>query len=558
MTRDSSTADQNILTRLGPSMLAEQYGAGFWRDDTLYYLACAHAKAVPQRIAIRDSHCSLTYSELMHLADRIGAELVAAGLRPGDRVAAWLSNRVELAPLILACSGHGLVLCPSLHRNHTVSEISMLAQRMRARVLVTETGYGADAGKASIADAVAGQLHLIRHVELPAPAARGPEDIRLELAPGDAPPRGATGNADDIVYLAFTSGTSGEPKGVLHSNNTLLANSRALATDWGFDGTSVIYSLSPLSHNLGFGALVLSLLAGGTMVLHDASRGAGLLDRIRECGVSFLFGVPAHAMDLVAEIDRRGGDGLSTLKGFRISGAAVPEATVEKLLAHGVVPQSGYGMTEGCSHHYTLPDDSKMRILGSSGTACAGYEVQIFDIDDPDRPLATGETGHIGGRGASLMLGYFGDQEATERAFNRQGWFMTGDLGALDGDGYLRVSGRIKEIIIRGGHNIQPAHIERLAMRHPALSGVAVVPVADYRLGERVCIVVSTNSETGIEPADLLKHLAVEGLSKYDMPEYFLSVPELPASANGKVLKRHLVAAIEAGDLEPVSVRWKA
>ncbi|WP_206735544.1 class I adenylate-forming enzyme family protein [Roseovarius sp. A46] len=555
MTRDNGAADQNILTRLGPAMLAEQYAAGFWSDDTLYSLTRANAEAAPDRVAIRDSHCALSYAEMMYLADRIGAELIAAGLRPGDRVAAWLSNRVELAPLLLACSGQGLVLCPSLHRNHTVAEIATLAQRMRARVLVTEVGHGADAGQASIAEAVAGQAHLIRHVELPAPVVRGPEDIRRMLAPGDGAPPGAAGHADDIVYLAFTSGTSGEPKGVLHSNNTLLANARALARDWEFDDTSVIYSLSPLSHNLGFGALVLSLLAGGTMVLHDAPRGVGLLDRIRECAVSFLFGVPAHAMDLVAEIDRRGAGDLGTLKGFRISGAAVSEATVEKLMAHGVVPQSGYGMTEGCSHHYTLPDDPKERILGSSGTACAGYEVRIFDIDDPDRPLATGETGHIGGRGASLMLGYFGDQEATERAFNRQGWFMTGDLGVLDGDGYLRVTGRIKEIIIRGGHNIQPALIERLAMRHPALSGVAVVPVADDRLGERVCIVVSTDAETGIEPADLLAHLAAEGLSRYDMPEYFLRVPELPTSANGKVLKRHLVAAIAAGDLQPVSVR---
>lgn len=555
MTRENGDADQNILTRLGPGVLAKHYGSGFWRDETIHSLARAHAAAAPDRIAVRDTYCSLSYAELLDLAERLGADLIRAGLRPGDRVAAWLSNRVELAPLLLACSGHGLVLCPSLHRNHTVAEIAQLTQRMRARVLVTEIGYGADAGQADIAEAVSRQDHLIRHVRLPPAAARGPEDIRRTLAPAGAPGAGVTDRADHIVYLAFTSGTSGEPKGVLHSNNTLLANARALARDWGFDQTSVIYSLSPLSHNLGFGALVLSMLTGGTMVLHDAPRGASLLDRIRECGATFLFGVPAHAMDLVAEIDQRGASGLETLKGFRISGAAVSEATVEKLLAHGIVPQSGYGMTEGCSHHFTLPDDPKERILGSSGKACAGYEARIFGIDNPDEVLPIGEVGHIGGRGASLMLGYFGDQLATESAFNRAGWFMTGDLGVLDDAGYLRVTGRIKEIIIRGGHNIQPAHIERLAMRHPAVRAVAAVPVADDRLGERVCIVVSAEGQGGIEPADLLAHLQAEGLSKYDMPEYVLEIPEMPTSANGKILKRHLVAAIAAGDLKPVFVR---
>ncbi len=145
------------------------------------------------------------------------------------------------------------------------------------------------------------------------------------------------------------------------------------------------------------------------------------------------------------------------------------------LLRYGIVPQSGYGMTEAGSHHYTRIDDGPDRIVQTSGRACDGYEVRIWSADDPDVEAPVGEIGQIGGRGASLMLGYFDNQAANDEAFNKHGWFMTGDLGRLDADGYLQITGRKKDLIIRGGHNIYPARIENLAMQHPAVA-------ARYRL----------------------------------------------------------------------------
>ena len=154
------------------------------------------------------------------------------------------------------------------------------------------------------------------------------------------------------------------------------------------------------------------------------------------------------------------------MRGFRISGAAAPPPVVAELMRHGIVPQSGYGMTETCSHQYTLPDDPPERIVETCGRACDGYEIRIWRQDDPDTEAAPGEIGEIGGRGASLMLGYFDDRKATEAAFNAEGWFMTGDLGWIDEAGYLRITGRKKDVIIRGGRNIYPARIEALALRH--------------------------------------------------------------------------------------------
>src|SRR5262249_3451852 len=202
--------------------------------------------------------------------------------------------------------------------------------------------------------------------------------------------------------------------------NTLLANARALAADWSIDEQSVVYSLSPLSHNLGFGAMIMALAAGGQLVIHDLPRGASLVDRVIETGTTFLVGVPTHAVDLLAEMKARNLSGLGRLKGFRLSGASAPRELVRDLLEVGIVPQSGYGMTETCSHQYTLPGDDPQLIVESCGKACPGYEIRIFDRDDPNREVPAHQIGEIGGPGESLVLGYFVHQKGTEQSFYRE------------------------------------------------------------------------------------------------------------------------------------------
>jgi len=207
---------------------------------------------------------------------------------------------------------------------------------------------------------------------------------------------------------------------------------------------------------------------------------------------------------------------------------------------------------------FTWPDDEPRLIIETSGKCCAGYELAVFKTDDPETEAAPGEIGVLGGRGASLMLGYFDDQAATEDAFSKSGWFMTGDLGSIDAQGYLRIAGRTKDIIIRGGHNIHPAHIEELATRHPAVQRAAAVPVKDARLGEKVCLAVVFHAGKDIAPADLLTHLDTAGLSKYDMPEYFLRLDEIPLTPNGKMLKQSIVDWIKEGRVTPHPIRFEA
>ena len=156
------------------------------------------------------------------------------------------------------------------------------------------------------------------------------------------------------------------------------------------------------------------------------------------------------------------------------------------------------------------------------------------------------------------MLGYFDDQTATEDAFNKAGWFMTGDLGSLDPNGYLRITGRQKDVIIRGGHNIHPARVEELASRHASVQRVAAVPVKDSRLGEKVCLAVMFRAGQQIEPEALLSHLDAAGLSRYDMPEYFLALDEIPLTPNGKLKKRDIVDWIAQGRVTPQPVRFES
>jgi acyl-CoA synthetase (AMP-forming)/AMP-acid ligase II len=546
--------NNSILTLLSTDRIAQHTGAGHWRDQTIYMEAAVYMRRAPNAFAVRDRFRRLTYRELIHAADRLATDLARNGVRAGQRVAVWLPSRVETAIVMLACSRSGYVCCPSLHRDHTAMEVNALLERVRASVLIAQPGYGADADRHDIFAMAAELPHITLTYRIVAPDDRSaPFDELPNQATSTTPSR----DPNRVMYLPFTSGTTGEPKGVMHSDNTLLATARALAGDWSFGPESVIYTFSPLSHNLGFGAMVAAFAVGGELVMHDVPRGASLLDRLIETGATFLFGVPTHAIDLLSEMQARGVHRLGAVKGFRISGAAAPSAVITELMRRGVMPQSGYGMTETCSHQYTLPTDEPKLIAETCGRSCPGYEIRIWSQDNPDIEVPVGEVGQIGGRGASLMLGYFDDQMATEQSFNAPGWFMTGDLGSLDENGFLRIAGRKKDIILRGGHNIYPGRIEALSARHPALAKVAAFPVADPRLGERVCLAVVTRPGHAVEPEALLEHLDAHGLSRYDMPEYMLFVDELPLTASGKITKRELVKWVEEGRHTPIPVRYQ-
>jgi len=543
-----------VLTLHDPQQARTYYAAGVWQDQTLYSLLRSHAQARPGAWALRDSTRRLTWGQLLEWTDAVAADLAAAGLRKGSRVSVWLPSRVESVIVFLACSRNGYICNPSLHQNYTVAEIVRLIERIDCEAFFGQRGYGADGTRAGAADEI-GAVKSLRRSYWLEPARDSAGDF--PRAGGAAPQSEPDTNPDKVVYLAFTSGTTGLPKAVMHSDNTLLANGRAMVQDWRHDADTILFSLSPVSHHIATVAIEQALVAGMELVVNDLPSGLKPIDWILETGATYVMGVPTHAMDILAETKRRGLDKLGKVTVFYMAGAAIPREIAQGFLNRGILPQNIYGMTENGSHQYTLPSDNADTIVGTCGRACGAYEVKLWNPENPDIEAKRGEIGEIGGRGGCLMLGYFNNQSATEKSFNAHGWFLSGDLGMFDENDCLVIMGRKKDLIIRGGHNIHPSTIEDLAITHPAVLKAAAFPVADERLGERVCLSVTcTEAATPPTGAEILQHLHNAGLSKFDMPEYYIALDEFPQTASGKILKRELVEWVKQGRIHPSPVRW--
>ena len=532
-----------VLTLLNPQQAARHYASGAWRKDTFYSLLQRHAAGHPERYALRDARVRLTWNELLAWVDAVAQGLHQAGVRRGQRVAVWLPSRAESVVALLACARNGYICVPSLHQNYTAAEIVQLLERTRAAALVMQTGYGAPGARGAQALPPMKTVFDVNGTSFPAPGAA------CDVPPVDDP--------DKIIYMAFTSGTTGVPKGVMHSDNTMLANGRAMVTDWHHDHSTVLLSLSPTSHHIGAVAIEQMMAAGFELVLRDPPAGMTPLDWAIACGATYIMGVPTHAIDILAEAKRRGLVQLGAVRLFYMAGSPIPREVAQTFLGMGITPQNIYGMSENGSHQYTLPTDDAQTIVETCGRACHGYETRIFSQENPDLEVPPGTVGEIGTRGALLMLGYFDNQATTEDSFNKNGWFMSGDLGTLDERGCLRIMGRKKDLIIRGGHNIHPARIEDLAHQHAAVQKAAAFGVADARLGEKVCLAVICREGERVTGEALLDHLHAVGLSKYDMPEYFLALDAFPLTASGKILKRELQAWATNGRIAPQAVRWR-
>ena len=529
------------LTLHDPMAAGSYYDRGLWTGDTFYSLMAAWAERTPDAKALRDGRLHLDWRGLRARVDAMADNLRTAGISAGDRISIWMSNRVEAVITFLACSREGIACNPSLHRSYTCAEIVDLLTELNARALVTEPGWGADRDLHDF-DAMLKKLPFLRKVYSPPSFPAHITELNRE----------PNANPDSIVYLAFTSGTTGKPKCVMHSSNTLLANARDLVRDWDLSDRTIVLSLAPLSHHIGWVAVSQWLICGGQMVTNDPPKGTSPLDWIIETGATYVMGVPTHAMDILAEQQHRGITNLGQVEIFYMAGSPIPEVVAKAFVDQGITPQNVYGMTECSSHQYTHPDDPKEVWISTCGRGGPGYEVRIWDPENPDIELPQGKSGNIGGRGAAMMLGYFANQSATEKTFNKHGYLLSGDIGSLDKKGNLRIEGRIKDLIIRGGHNIYPARIESLSLTHRGVAKAAAFGVPDDRLGERVCLAIVG----AVGSAEMLTHLAKQGLSKFDMPEWFATIDEFPLTASGKILKRELVEMVRRGEINPTPVRY--
>jgi len=515
--------------------------AGLWPGITLVDCLERGVARRPDAIALVDHNSvsgrrtSLSYRELRDRGERVAAGLWRAGVRPGDVVSIQLPNWWQFGVLHLACLRLGAITNPlmPIFREHELSFMLGLAE---TKVLVVPESFrGFD--HARLAEALAARLPTLQRVFTIGDAApRSFENELLAAEPPDAAmlaqwPRTAP---DDVIQILYTSGTTGEPKGVMHTSNTLFSNLVPYARRLGLGEDDVMLMASPLAHQTGFMyGLMQPIYLGGTGVLQDVwdpRRAAAIVAQER---VTYTMGSTPFLADLT-EVARERGEDFGSLRIFQAAGATIPRALVRDATGLlGAAILSGWGMTENGAVTTTRPGDPPEKIFESDGCPLEGMELRV--IDDRQRPLPPGESGHLQVRGCSNFVGYL--QRPQLYQVDADGWFATGDIARLDADGYLRITGRSKDVVIRGGENVPVVEIENLLFRHPAVREVAVVGRPDPRLGERCAAWVVPRGETPPTLAELTSYLESCGVSKTYYPEFLRVIDELPKTPSGKVQK---------------------
>lgn len=534
--------DANLSERR-PAMVE----AGHWRDVTIND-SLDHAVATrPDALALvatrlgSDLARRFTYRELAAMADRVAVGLHRLGVRRDDVVAVQLPNWWEFTVAYLACARIGAVMNPLMHifrerelefmLNHGEAGVAIVPStfrdhdfagmyaRLRARVpslrhVVTVDGDGPDGFEALLSGPA-------WEAEPDAP------EILVSHRPGP----------DDVTQLIYTSGTTGEPKGVMHSSNTLFSNIVPYAERLRLDADDVVLMASPMAHQTGFMyGLMMPVVLGCPAVILDVWDAPTAIALIDEHGATFTMASTPFLTDLaerVAQTDT----GVASLETFLCAGAPIPGPLVERARsALGATIVSAWGMSENGAVTTTLLDDDPSRAVETDGCPLPGAEVRVVDGSGTD--VAVGEPGRLLVRSCSNFGGYL--KRPHLNATDDDGWFDTGDLARLDDRGYIRITGRSKDVIIRGGENIPVVEIESLLYRHPAIAQVAIVAYPDERLGERACAVVVTAPGAVLDFDEMIEFLTAQQVARNYLPERLLLVDEMPTTPSGKIQKFRL------------------
>ena len=520
--------------------------SGVWRGRTIVDDATDAAAAVPDQICLRDGARAISYRDILLEAQALAAGLAQRGLRTGQVVAFQLPNWIEAAVVNIAAAMLGLVVNPivPIYRDKEVGEI--LAD-CGARVLFVPTVWR-NFDHAAMAERVRAStpgLEFIVQVRAEAPNTKL---LRYEdlLEPTGHPPHLAAQDADAIKFVMYTSGTTGRAKGVLHTHNTMF---RALADCmefWQIGAGSAILMPSPVSHITGYLWGLESPFSWRTPTIlmdrWDASQAAELIDRF---DVALTVSATPFLSELLEAAAKRATK-LPSLRIFACGGASVPADLIRRAndyLAHGRAFRV-YGATEVLMIGKGFVGNDTEELAAETDGKIIGYDV-LF-VDDTGVPVPDGAEGEIIARGPSQSVGYV-DQAETARSFDAQGYFHTGDLGYRTSDGAVVITGRKKDLIIRGGENISAREVEDILLRHPKIAEVAVVAMPHARLGETVCacVVVRADAPT---LAEILAYLDKVGIARQKLPERLEIFAEFPMTPAGKI-KKDILRAVVASRL---------
>jgi HIP---CoA ligase len=522
---------------------------------TIASLTATAAEQYGDKQAVIDGDVTISYAQLFDRARDFGAALVASGVDPADRVAIWAPNSAEWIVAYLGLLQAGATLVP-LNTRFKGVEAAELLRRARVRVLVTVTDF-LNIDYVELLRASAVELpDLATVVVLPGGPARSdtigwPEFLARSTPAGTAEVdrRRSALTRDDPADILFTSGTTGVPKGAVSTH----AGTMAVAEDWvamaGLVASDRYLMINPYFHMFGLKSGILASLASGlTMVplpVFDVDRA---LELVSTLGITVLPGPPTLYQSIL-DHPRRDHYDLSSLR-VAVTGAAdIPVELIERIYAELPFPSvvAGYGMTESGTASGTSPTDSPATIASTVGRARPQFEIRIVDSGGDD--VASDVIGEVVVRSPSVMTHYLDDPEATAAVLSPDGWLRTGDLGRLDAEGYLRITGRLKDVFMVGGFNVYPAEVESILQRHPQIGQAAVIGIPDERMGEvGAAFIVARSSE--LTEAEV-QTWAQANMANYKVPRRVEIVDALPLNATGKVQKLALKQRLASA--EPVA-----
>jgi cyclohexanecarboxylate-CoA ligase len=538
-----------------PPRRAESIRRGYWHDRTINDYLDACVAASPDKLALTAVRMDggeprqFTYRQLATLADRIAIGLSRLGVGRNDIVAVQLPNWWQFSLLYLACSRIGAVLNP-LMPIFRERELGFMLRHGEAKVLIVPKQFR-NFDHEAMARSLQPDLPSLARIVV---VGGGEDDFdalltrpEWEKQPDAARILGANRpGPDDITQLIYTSGTTGEPKGVMHSANTLMANIVPYAERLKLGKDEVVLMASPMAHQTGFMyGLMMPIMLGARAVLQDIWDPAKATELIREQGVTFTMASTPFLADLTRVVSETG-KGVPSLTTFLCAGAPIPGPLVEQARKTlGVKIVSAWGMTENGAVTLIKLDDDDDRAFTTDGCALPGTEVKVVDLEGETLP--PGETGKLLVRSCSNFGGYLKRPQWNNT--DADGWFDTGDLARIDADGYIRITGRSKDVIIRGGENIPVVEIEALLYRHPAVAQVAIVAYPDDRLGERACAVIVPKSGQTIDFAAMTAFLKQQKLAQQYVPERLVVCEAMPATPSGKIQKFRLRELLREGAL---------
>jgi cyclohexanecarboxylate-CoA ligase len=512
-------------TRLEPRRRLEHTQSGAWTGTLVDDHLAAAAMTTPSRVAVIDRERSWSYADLDRAVNRFAAALQARGVVAGEVVSWALPNWAEAIVVHLATLRISAVSNPiiPIYRHR---ETAFILRQARSKVVVVPDAFRGFDYPTMVEEIRAELPELTTVVVVGEPVHEGHVEFETFLAGGipETLHRGSR-DADDIALLLYTSGTVAAPKGALHSHNTLDYENRSIIEFFGLTGSDVVFMPSPVGHIIGvLYGMQLPFMLGTTVVLLDVWEPGRALELIEQHSCSFIVAATPFLRGLVQHPALTDHD-ISSLRVFACGGADVPPELVRSATtALRCMVSRGYGSTEFPTASASNDSDDLAKRAMTDGRPIAAAEVRIAD------------DGELHVRGPELFLGYL-DSSLNDDAFTADGWFRTGDLARIDSDGYVEITGRQKDIIIRAGENISAKEIEDQLYEHPRVAEVAIVSSPDPVVGERVCAVVVPQPGQSVTLSELVTWLGTRRMARQKLPERLLLVDELPRNASGKIQK---------------------